>query len=143
MLAFGRITPAVVLVALLVSACGGHSTEARSSPATTSTGHAAKRAPVVRPPSGFVRACGKITVRRRKLRVDIGGGNGKLITCPLAQKVMRRFLMIDRGQARFSVYRLNWDCYKARPGSPGWRYHCLSYPRDVDVAAGRRWPRAG
>jgi hypothetical protein len=143
MLALARTTLAIMIVALLVSACGGHSTEARSSPATTATSHAAKRAPVVRPPSGFVRACGKITVRRGKLRVDIGGGNGKLITCQQAQKVMRRFLAIDRGQARFSAYRLNWDCYKARPGSPGWRYHCLSYPRDVDVAAGRRWSRAG
>jgi hypothetical protein len=74
MLALARTTRAIMIVALLVSACGGHSTEARSSPATTATSHAAKRAPVARPPSEFVRACGKITVRRRKLHVDIGEG---------------------------------------------------------------------
>jgi hypothetical protein len=143
MVAFGRITPAVMLVALLVTACGEHSTEARSTSATAGATHAAKSAPIARPPSEFVRACGKITVRGHTLRVDIGEGNGKLITCRQARKVMRRFLMMHRAHARFSAYRLNWDCYKARPGSPGWRYHCLSDPRYVDVAAGRRWSRTG
>lgn len=142
MLAFGRITLAVVLVALLVSACGGHSTEARSTTATTGASHATKRARVARPASEFVRACGKVTVRRRTLRVDIGEGNAKLITCQQARKVMRRFLVMDRAHARFSSYRLDWDCYKARPGSPGWRYHCLSLRHYVDVAAGRRWSGA-
>src|SRR6266480_3467843 len=49
-----------------------------AAPAVTSAG---KR------PSEFVRACGEITAHGRRIHVDIGEGNGKLVTCRHARKV--------------------------------------------------------
>jgi hypothetical protein len=89
-------------------------------------------------PSGFVRTCGAITFHGRYLRVDLGEGSRKAVTCPHARRVMRHFLRThDR---EFRVYRHRWGCYKSRRDGQGWDYHCLAFTRPyVDVAAGRRW----
>jgi hypothetical protein len=89
-------------------------------------------------PPGFVRACGSITNHGKRLRIDIGEGDGKLISCPHARSVMRRFLRTH--QRGFRSYGQEWGCYKSRPDGQGWDYHCLSIgTRYVDVAGGRRW----
>jgi hypothetical protein len=88
-------------------------------------------------PSGFVRACGKVKAHRHHLRVDIAEGNGKLITCRQARKVMRRFLRTRRTD--FRAYGRKWGCYKSRADGQGWGYHCSTEEPYVDVGAGRRW----
>jgi hypothetical protein len=100
--------------------------------ALTSSAAAAAR------PSGFVRACGAIKADGRHLRVDIGEGDGNVVTCTHARGVMRRFL--HTRDSDFRMFGRKWGCYKSRPDGQGWDYHCNSGTRTyVDVAAGRRW----
>jgi hypothetical protein len=101
MLALGRITLAVVLLALLVSGCRGHSAEARSTLATTGREARASRPAAVGIRPRVRQDNGATTQASRRYRRR----NGKLITCQQAQKVMRRFLVMDRGRSRFSAYR--------------------------------------
>jgi hypothetical protein len=89
-------------------------------------------------PPGFVRACGAIKAHARHLRVDIGEGDGSLVSCAHARRVMRRFL--HTRDSEFRMFGRRWSCYKSRPDGQGWDYHCIAGTDPyVDVAAGRRW----
>jgi hypothetical protein len=92
------------------------------------------------PPKGFVRACGSIKVGDRSLRVDIGEGNGKLVTCAQARGVGLTFLRSHKSHKSFHRSGRAWSCYKSRPDGRGWAYNCTTLTGGyVDVGVGRRW----
>lgn len=89
-------------------------------------------------PTGFVRACGTVKSHHRRIRVDIGEGDGRVVSCKHARQVMQQFLRAPR-RPEFTRFGHAWSCYVARPGSQGWGYHCMTFDIYVDIAADRRW----
>jgi hypothetical protein len=96
-------------------------------------------------PERPVKQCGSISVPRRRLRVDIAGGEPRM-PCATVRAVMLRFVRSARAGLRARDVRHGgrlWSCYRSRPDGVGWDFHCLGQDdrtgRYVDIGAGRRF----
>lgn len=135
-----RVHRVTAMLGVLVAALGVATTSVAPTDASalTPTGQLASSALRASRPTGFVRACGKVNYHRRRVRVDIGEGDGRAVSCKHARDVMQQFMRTQR-RTQFTRFGYAWSCYVARRDGQGWGYHCMTLDPYVDIAADRRW----
>ena len=89
----------------------------------------------------LVKACGSISVRGRRLLVDVAEGR-PLVPCASARAVMRQFVATASEATTLELERRVYACHVSPRDDPGWDFHCLwnDAPRGfADIGAGRRF----